>query len=59
MLNERDTPPRAGDLIGVISAAGDRYGSRLLDFMERYGLHSLMQATEEQLREYVQTEGLA
>lgn len=58
MLTERDAPPRACDLIGVISAAGDRYGSRLLDFMERYGLHSLAQATEEQLWEYAVSERL-
>lgn len=46
------------DLIKVISEAGDKYGSRLLDFMARYGLQGLVQATEEQLREYVKTEGL-
>lgn len=58
MLNERDAPPRACDLIGIISAAGDRYGSRLLDFMGRYGLQGLMQATEDQLREYIAAERL-
>ena len=58
MMNERDASPQAVDLIRVISEAGDRYGSRLLDFMERYGLQGLMQATEEQLREYAVSERL-
>lgn len=58
MLSERDTHERRDDLIKVISTAGDRYGSRLLNFMERYGLHSLAQATEEQLQEYADSERL-
>lgn len=58
MLNERDAAARLDDLINIISAAGDRYGNRLLEFMDRYGLQSLAQATEEQLREYVEAEGL-
>lgn len=40
-------------LIQRISAASDRYGDKLVDFMNRYGLYCLAEATVEQLREYV------
>lgn len=45
-------------LIQIISQASDRYGDRLLDFLERYHLPGLMFATTEQLQEYISTEGL-
>jgi hypothetical protein len=40
-------------LIRIISARSDHYGNLLLDFMERYGLSCLMEATETQLTEYI------
>lgn len=43
-------------LIRFISAHSSRYGDKLLDFMERYGLSNLASATEEQLTEYVERE---
>ena len=46
------------ELIGIISRASSRYGDKLLDFMDRYHLHGLIEATEEQAREYIETEGL-
>lgn len=44
------------ELITVISENSDGSGSKLLDFMERYGLSSLAAATVEQLEEYVNGE---
>lgn len=46
------------ELIKTISAASDRYGDKLLVFMERYGLDRLSDATEEQAREFIAMEGL-
>ena len=46
------------ELIGIISRASNRYGDKLIDFMERYHLHGLMEATEAQALEYIRTEGL-
>ena len=46
------------ELIGIISRASDRYGDKLLDFMERYHLRGLCDATPEQAREYIRAEGL-
>lgn len=40
-------------LICIISARSNRYGNLLIDFMERYGLSCLMEATEAQLNEYI------
>lgn len=40
-------------LIGVISQSSNGTGDRLLDFMELYSLDNLMDATEEQLEQYV------
>ena len=45
-------------LIRLLSTAGDRYGSVLLDFMRRYGLFALKDATADQLREYAVARGL-
>lgn len=43
-------------LIRFISEHSNRYGDKLIDFMERYGLHNLASATEEQLTEYINRE---
>lgn len=43
-------------LINTISRRSDRYGDKLVDFMERYGLPCLACATEEQLKDYIKTE---
>lgn len=48
----------ASELIEIISRAGDRYGSLLLKFMERYKLHCLREATVEQLLAFVEAEHL-
>lgn len=45
-------------LISVISTASDHYGDRLIEFMNRYGLYNLAQATEQQLEEFIKTEDL-
>ena len=45
-------------LIHLLSTAGDRYGSVLLDFMRQYGLLALKDATAEQLRERAAARGL-
>lgn len=42
-------------LIEIISSQGDRYGDKLLDFMETYKLICLKDATIEQLQEYIST----
>lgn len=41
------------ELINVISSQSNRYGDKLIDFMDTYGLINLQQATVQQLREYV------
>ena len=51
MLNEPERDTKSA-LIAALSSAGDRYGNVLLAFMERYGLHNLMEATVAQLREF-------
>lgn len=42
-------------LIELISRNSDRYGDKLLEFMDLYHLNNLQSASENQLREYVQT----
>lgn len=45
-------------LIHIISQASSRYGDRLIDFLERYHLSGLIEATTEQLEEYIKVEEL-
>ncbi|WP_279204891.1 hypothetical protein [Intestinimonas butyriciproducens] len=40
-------------LIGIISARSNKYGDKLLKFMERYGLIGLAGAEPWQLREFI------
>ena len=40
-------------LIGIISARSNKYGDKLLKFMERYGLIGLAGAEPLQLREFI------
>lgn len=49
---------RKDQLIKIISAASNRYGDKLVDFMERYNLPNLMSATAAQLAEYIKEEQL-
>ena len=48
----------AAQYIALLSERGDRYGSLLLEFLERYGLNGLYQATADQLREFCRAKGL-
>lgn len=41
------------ELIMYLSERSDRYGDKLVEFMDNYHLISLQEATVEQLREYV------
>ena len=43
------------DLIMFLSNQSDRYGDKLIDFMEVYDLINLQEATVTQLREYITT----
>lgn len=45
-------------LIRVISKAGDRYGNLLHEFMDKYNLPGLCQATTEQLQEFIKNKKL-
>lgn len=47
-----------GDMITAISHSGDRYGSALNEFCIRYSLMGLMDASEEQLREFIEEKGI-
>lgn len=42
------------DLIREISHRSDRYGDKLLEFMDRYGLDNLRDAEIWQLKEYLE-----
>lgn len=53
MLNERD---KTSALIRIISEVSDRYGDKLVLFMEQYGLTGLNEATPEQLSEFIEQE---
>lgn len=53
-MNKRD----ADALIGIISEAPDRYGDKLIAFMDRYGLGCLADATTEQLTAFIEAEHL-
>lgn len=41
------------DLIKVISSQSSRYGDKLVEFMDLYGLENLQDANMAQLKEYV------
>ncbi len=41
------------ELIGIISGQSDRFGDKLLDFMDEYHLANLQQATLGQLESFV------
>ena len=43
------------ELIEIIASKSDRYGDKLLAFMDKYSLGNLQQATAAQLREFIQT----
>lgn len=45
------------EMIQIISKASDHYGDKLLEFLERYHLPGLRDATTEQLQEFIITEG--
>lgn len=46
-------------LVSIISKAGNKYGDKLIDFMDKYNLYNLQSATEEQLEEYIKEKRLA
>jgi hypothetical protein len=41
------------ELINIISSKSDRYGDKLIDFLDRNNLISLKDATVEQLQNYI------
>ena len=41
------------EMIKTISRASDRYGDKLVDFMDAYGLRCLLDASERQLSEFI------
>lgn len=43
------------ELIQIISNKSNRYGDKLLAFMDKYSLDNLQQATIPQLKEFIQT----
>lgn len=45
---------RKDRLIEIISASSDRRGDLLLELMDQYGLWCIREATEEQLREFIE-----
>lgn len=44
------------DYINLISAAGDRYGNKLVAMMDHYNVHGLAQLTLEQVKKYYEEE---
>ena len=52
--NEQEEAEKS-KLIQYISDRSDRYGDKLLEFMDLYHLHNLQSATVAQLREYINT----
>lgn len=52
LIFDKEEPDEKTKLIRALSPTGDRYGNVLLSFMERYGLHGLVEATEGKLREF-------
>lgn len=45
-------------LVSIISKASNKYGDKLVDFMDKYNLYNLQSASEEQLQEYIEEKGL-
>lgn len=45
-------------LIDKISKAGDRYGNLLIEFLERYNLMGLWEATVAQLKKFIANEAI-
>ena len=43
------------ELIEIIASKSDRYGDKLIAFMDKYSLGNLQQATISQLKEFIQT----
>ena len=43
------------ELIKIIASKSDRYGDKLIAFMDKYSLSNLQQATIPQLKEFIQT----
>lgn len=43
------------ELIQIIASKSDRYGDKLIAFMDKYSLSNLQQATIPQLKEFIQT----
>ena len=50
--NEQDEAEKS-KLIQYISDRSDRYGDKLLEFMDLYGLYNLQSATVSQLYDYI------
>lgn len=50
--NEQDETEKS-KLIQYISDRSDRYGDKLLEFMDLYGLYNLQSATVSQLYDYI------
>lgn len=44
------------DLIDIISSKSDRYGDKLIDFLNKNNLTCLQEATIEQLQNYIKEE---
>lgn len=47
------------ELIKIISRNSDRYGDLLLKVLDKYDKHGLIELTEEQLKEFIEEEGLS
>ena len=50
---EVEDAQKRDELIKFISEHGDRYGSILVEFMEKYHLHALKHANRKQLQEFI------
>lgn len=46
------------ELISVISRSSNKYGDKLVEFMEMYDLPNLELASAEQLQEYINRKGM-
>lgn len=44
-----------GLLVDVISKKSDKYGDKLVDFMEKYNVSGLSEASVDQLHDYIMT----
>lgn len=41
------------ELIRQLSSKSDRYGNKIIDFLNKNNLYGLIEATEEQLKEFI------